>query len=226
MDRAGIGSYKLIGLLLAVNLGVFLAGMAMQRWMPAAPAPLVFNAEKIRLLALPAGANARLAAPAPDAAVKSHPRCLSWRTLDADGLAAIEAHLAQAGISADAYDIELENEPGKKLGWWVFLPPLKGKVALQAAIDELRGLGVDDYAPVRGGSMRNAISLGAFAKLVQAREHAAKLSGKGIKGVKYGPRPETGAARLAFSAAVPETALANANTDWPNALTPARCATP
>ena len=59
---------KLIGLLLALNLGVFLAGMAMQYGSPAARAPLVFNAEKITLLAAPSVASARM--PAAEAAIE------------------------------------------------------------------------------------------------------------------------------------------------------------
>ena len=45
---------KLIGLLLALNLGVLLAGLALHFW-PASDSPSAsFNADKIRLLALSA----------------------------------------------------------------------------------------------------------------------------------------------------------------------------
>lgn len=228
---------RLIGLLLTLNLGVFLAGMALQYLSPAARAPLVFNAEKITLLAPPAASFSRPAvaekvlAPIPplspsETVVDSNPRCLSWTSLDAAGLTAIEAHLKQAGIAANAYDLELENEAGSKLGWWVFLPPSEHDAALQATIDEVRRLGVTDYAPVRGGSMRNALSLGAFAKLAQAREHAARLAKKGIKGVKFGPRPAAGVVRLVFSDQIADSALPKSAAGWPNGLQPSRCALP
>jgi hypothetical protein len=244
MDRIGNvqpGARKLIGLLLALNLGVFLAGMALQRWLPGESAPLVFNAEKIRLLAAPASSGARqsVAVQAPaDAVVENAPlatakaesasrsRCLSWTSLDAEALLAIETHLRQLGMAANAYDIELANEPGRNLSWWVFLPPLESKAALQAKMEEARRLGVSDLAPVRGGSMRNALSLGAFAKLEQARAHAAALADKGIKDVKFGPRPGAGAARLVFSARVADSALPSAESGWPEGLRPARCALP
>ena len=135
---------------------------------------------------------------------------------------AIEAHLKQAGIAANAYDIEL----AKQLGWWVFLPPAENKEALQAMVDEVRRLGVTDYAAVRGGSMLNALSLGAFGKLAQAREHAARLAKKGIKGLKFGPRPESGEARLVFFESVPSSALPKAEAGWPSGLQPERCALP
>jgi hypothetical protein len=237
MDRTGIAPRNLIGFLVAINFGVFLAGMALQHWSPVAPAPLVFNAEKIRLVASQAAPSSRLVAsektaqpgsqatpPAvqSETRVEQSPRCLSWKSLDLAGFLAIETHLKRIGIAANAYDIELE----KDLGWWVFLPPTENAAALQATIDGVRRLGVTDYAAVRGGSMRNALSLGAFAKLEQARERAAGLSKKGIKDVKFGPRPETGEARLVFSESVPGNALPDTEAGWPSGLKPARCALP
>jgi hypothetical protein len=50
----------------------------------------------------------------------------------------------------------------KTLGWWVFLPPLENQIEVQARVDEITRLGVTDFALVRGGSMRNAVSLGGF----------------------------------------------------------------
>jgi hypothetical protein len=228
MDRAGLESRKLIGLLLALNLGVFLAGMALRQWTPSASVPLVFNAEKITLLAPQSASEAPPASsekqPEPgEARVVSSSRCLSWRSLDAEGLAAIEAHLGKAGIAANVYRIELENKLEKNLGWWVFLPPMPDKAALQLTIDELARLGVTDYAPVRGGSMRNALSLGAFEKLSQARERAVGLASKGIKGVKFGPRAGAGMARLLFSDAIAENELPSLEVGWPSGLQPASC---
>jgi len=231
MDRPGYtrqGPRKLIGLLLAINLGVFLAGMALQHWSPAARAPLVYNADKIQLLAVPTGSGAQsVGKPAAqsETRVASNPRCLRWSALDAEGLAAIEARLRQLGIAANAYDIALENELEIKLGWWVFLPPRENKAALQAMIDEVRRLGITDYAPVKGGPMRNALALGAFANLAQTQERAAGLVRKGVKDVKFGPRPETGAVRLVFSGRLADSALPNIE-GWPDGLQPARCAPP
>jgi hypothetical protein len=234
MDRTGLGSRKLIGLLLALNLGVFLVGMALQQWTPSARAPLVFNAEKITLLAVPGASEAQPASSEtkPDPSVAESPaggravsssRCLSWRSLDAEGLAAIEAHLAKSGIAANVYNIELENKLEKNLGWWVFLPPMPDKAALQLTIEELVRLGVTDYAAVRGGLMRNALSLGAFEKLSQARERAVGLASKGIKGVKFGPRPGAGMVRLFFPDSLADNELPSLEVGWPRGLEPSSC---
>ncbi len=234
MDR--IDPRRLIGLLLALNLGVFLAGMAMQSWSPPASTPLVFNADKIRLLAAPAAYAPQPPAPetsptptppAPEAlADATNPRCLSWKSLDAAALVAVEAHLKQLGIVTKAYDFELANEAGKKLGWWVYLPPAANNAALQATIEEVRRLGVTDYAPVRGGAMRDALSLGAFANLAKARQHAAYLADKGIKGVQYAPRPDAGPVHLVMAESLPASALPNPEAAWPNGLQPMRCSQP
>jgi hypothetical protein len=141
-----------------------------------------------------------------------------WSRLDPAGLRVVEAHLSAAGISNGDYAINLEQ----KLGWWVFLPPLDGEVAAQAMIEEIVRLGIKDYALVRGGSMRNAISLGAFASLAKAREHAAGLSAKGVEQVQFGPRPESGTARLILSETLAEARI-NKLAAWPKGLQPAGC---
>ncbi|OYY93391.1 MAG: hypothetical protein B7Y41_11510 [Hydrogenophilales bacterium 28-61-23] len=249
---------RLLGLLLAINVGVFAAGMALQYWPQPVRAPVVFNADKIRLLGIAGIPAPRIAAaslesknpepelepdattepgvppvesdsveagakPAPDKPVaESRPQCFSWSRLDADTLNAIQTHLKRSGIGVDAYDVELE----KKLGWWVFMPPVETQADLRANVDEVRSLGVTDFAPVRSGSMQNALSLGAFAKLAQARKRAAELSKLGLSAVKFGPRPESGVARLVFSSQVPDKALHALESGWPKGLKPARCAQP
>jgi hypothetical protein len=259
---------RFLGLLLAINIGVFAAGMAMQYWPQKERAALVFNAEKIRLLEssnLPAapGAVANMAsknevsevdpvsgiepgepgAPSADAAesgtaplpaftvegtvakpvvAEVTPSCLNWRSLDAEDLSAIQAYLKRLGLSASAYDIVLS----KKLGWWVFMPPVQSAADLQVNIEEVRSLGVTDFAPVRGGSMKNAISLGAFANLAQAQKHASELSRKGLSVVRYGPRPDTGVARLVLLKRLPDGTLQNLESGWPKGLKPSRCEMP
>ena len=233
---------KLIGLLLALNLGMLAVGLAWQFAARESSQPVVFNADKIRLLDLPpttqadkaeADADAVSQTPADVAAEVAQEtpqianlRCLAWERLDAAGLRAIETYLKQVGIKPGAYSIELE----KKLGWWVFLPPLEDAAAGQDRIDQIIQLGIKDYAQVRSGPMRNAVSLGAFSNLSQAREHAAFLTNKGLKGIDFGPRLESGVASLTFSTAVSDAELAKLEaqfkTGWPNGLQPAACALP
>jgi hypothetical protein len=234
---------KLIGLLLALNLGMLAVGLAWQFAARESSQPVVFNADKIRLLDLPPTTQADKAEAVADAISQTpadvaleevtqetpqiaNLRCLAWERLDAAGLRAIETYLKQVGIKPGAYSIELE----KKLGWWVFLPPLEDAAAGQDRIDQIIQLGIKDYAQVRSGPMRNAVSLGAFSNLSQAREHAAFLTNKGLKGIDFGPRLESGVASLTFSNAISDAELAKLEAQfkngWPNGLQPAVCALP
>jgi len=262
MDRAGKRSriaLKGVGLLLALNVGVFAGGMVLQYWAPATQAPVVFNAEKIKLLQLPAeqdaepvsealasdelaSSEATLAEEAEAAveAMAAEPtvqeqsankprveeikgsRCLSWATLDAESLQRVETHVQQIGFSASNYTFTLD----KTLGWWVFLPPRANKAELDAAIKEVRRLGVSDFAPVRGGSMRFAISLGAFSSFEQARSHAVTMLSMGVRGVKFGPRLESGQVRLIISDSIADAELPAADSGWPQGLQPTPCSVP
>ena len=249
MDRAGDIMRKLIGLLLALNLGMLVTGLALQSWEPNAPAPLVFNADKIQLLSLPESSSANrpvakqvVAEDDPETAVTSEEapavssevtsnassagpadlRCMAWPTLDASGLRKVEGYLAQAGVASGDYDVQLE----KSLGWWVFLPPPEKPTDLQALLDEVQRLGITDFAVVRGGAMRNAVSLGAFGKLAQARLHVATMTRKGLNGVQFGPRPDSGPVRLVFADSLPAANLVKLQAEWPKASKPGLCSKP
>jgi hypothetical protein len=234
---------KLIGLLLALNLGMLAVGLAWQFAARESSQPLIFNADKIRLLDLPptlqpdtaeivadaidqTPADVVSEVGAPEPSRMANLRCLAWQRLDAAGLRSIEAYLKQVGIKPGAYSIQLQ----KKLGWWVFLPPLEDAAAGQARIDQIIQLGIKDYAQVRGGPMRNAVSLGAFSNLGQAREHTALLTRKGLKGIEFGPRLESGVASLILSTEISDAELASLETQlktgWPEGLQPAACALP
>lgn len=107
----------------------------------------------------------------------------------------MEAHLKKAGVAAEGYRFQL----AKRLGWWVYLPPFEDAEALRLALEDTRQKGITDFAQVRGGRLANALSLGAFPGLEKARAHAAAVTAKGLRGVRYGPRPEAGEVRLVFS---------------------------
>jgi hypothetical protein len=260
MDRPGNldnSALKLLGLMLALNLGVLVAGLVMQYWLAAEPAPMVYNAEKIQLLALATPferevVNPEQSEPLSDSSLQpesqldseaaldsnpvlpssvteqtspetqAHARCLSWASLDPDQLLEIESHIRRIGITRGGYRIELE----KPLGWWVFLPPHKNKAELDGVMERMRSLGISDFAPVRAGSMMNALSLGTFSALELAREHAANMISKGVKGVRYGPRPESGGARLILSETLSANTLQLVESGWSPAMQPTRCALP
>lgn len=227
MDRPGSGLRRLIGLLLVLNLGVLAYGFALEYWRGRAEPPLAFNGDKIRLMAefLPENTARESTSPvveqAPTAPVETarESRCLVWPELNADSLAQVEAKLAAAGVEADAYDLIL----AKKLGWWVYLPPLADADALRAALDDIRAKGVTDLAAVRSGSMVNAISLGAFPTLARVRAHAALMAKKGVAGVSYAPRPGAGEVRLTLPNTVSADVLARLAGMWPQDLRPDTC---
>lgn len=226
---------RLIGLLALLNGVVLIAGLSMEQ-VRGKPAVLVdFNADKVRLLGrverqetLPAKAveaeipDTAVAPPeAPAAATATtNARCLAWPALDEGLLSEIETRLQGAGIAAARYDIHLD----KRLGWWVYLPPFAEAEAMRAAMDELRQKGVDDFAPVRGGEMKNALSLGAFPNRAKAQAQWERLRKLGVKDLRMGPRPKSGSARLSIAGTVPEAQLAGLGEGWSKGRAPAACA--
>lgn len=94
-------------------------------------------------------------------------------------------------IVEDLNQTELEAKLERKIekeqiGFWVVIPPVEDGSQAQAKIDELAKVGVEDIWHFRGGGMKNAISLGMFAK----KENAEKLSQEVLaKGFETEMRP-------------------------------------
>lgn len=219
-------SVRWLGLLLLLNVAVFLAGLGMDAWLSRPGPTLEFNADKVRLLESPqAVPAASMSAPPPAAPAQaaaraeSTPACLRWPRLDADGLVAVEAHLDRLGVAAAQREFRLE----RPLGWWVYLPPLADADALRAALEELSAKGVRDFAAVRGGRLANAVSLGVFPSLEKARAHAAALEAKGLRGLRHGPRPEAGSVRLYWRAQADSVSAPALLQGWPQGLGPTVC---
>jgi len=224
---------RLIGLLALLNVVVLVAGLSMEQ-VRGKPGVLVdFNADKVRLLgpveraeAAPAKAVEEVTpdadGEAPQALATASPtlRCLAWPALDEGLLGEIEARLQGAGIAAARYDIHLD----KRLGWWVYLPPLADAEAIQAAIEAVRQKGVNDFAPVRGGEMKNAVSLGAFPTQAKAQAQLERLRKLGVQGLRMGPRPKSGNARLSIAGTVPEAQLVGLSEGWGKGRAPLACA--
>ncbi len=229
MYRGGNGANPMrgrwIGLLLLLNGGVLLAGLGLGVWLSKPGPTPEFNADKIRLLESPQSAQETGTAPEVDPVAQKEAAarraCLSWPRLDADGLAAVQAHLDSRGVAA-----EREFRVDKPLGWWVYLPPLPDAEALRLALEEVSAKGIRDFAAVRGGRLANAVSLGVFPSLDRARAHAAALEAKGLRGLRYGPRPEAGPVRLLWEERAGGTPAASLGQGWPQGLAPAVCEEP
>lgn len=230
----------MIGLLLLLNLGLAVVGLGFMFWPVKPDAAVEFNGDKIKLVALPevqppAQPPTQELAPVPtteaeptvpalekesaQAAAAPAPECLSWKRLDADAVQTLTGHLKRLGLNSGSYELRL----AQRLGWWVYLPPLPDANAQRAAIEDARVKGITDLAPVRSGPLTNAVSLGAFPSLDKARAHAEVLAAKGLKGMKYAPRPEAGEVRLVL-AGKPEGKVAEGLMgEWPKGLKPAAC---
>jgi cell division protein FtsN len=90
--------------------------------------------------------------------------------------------LSQSGLTAKL-ERKIEKE---QIGYWVVIPPVEDGSQAQAKIEELAKVGVEDIWHFRGGGMKNAISLGMFAK----KENAEKLSQEVLaKGFETEMRP-------------------------------------
>jgi hypothetical protein len=75
--------------------------------------------------------------------------------------------------------------------YWVFIPPLANKAAVDERIAELKTQGVRDVVPVEIGPQRLAISLGVFRTEEAARARLEALQTQGVKTAKVGSRAQS-----------------------------------
>jgi hypothetical protein len=75
--------------------------------------------------------------------------------------------------------------------YWVFIPPLANKAAVDQRIAELKTQGVRDVVPVELGPQRLAISLGVFRTEDAARARLEALKGQGVKAAQVGSRAQS-----------------------------------
>lgn len=235
MHRPGSRLQRLTLLLLVMNLAVLLVGWVGSRWL-GQPAPLVtFNDDKVQLLrdvgreSAPQDTDTQAGTQVSASAETSQkttqklseeapPNCRQWQSLDADGVAQVEAYLREAGVGEKDYDLVV----GMPLGWWVYIPPMESVAVLQQVMEDARARGVRDMAVIRAGTMANALALGTFPALEGARRHAADMGGKGLQGVRFAPRPGAGVVRLQVLRG--STAMNHAlDGSWPAGLTPQTC---
>ena len=218
---------RLILLLVVVNAVVLLAGLSLELLHGQSPAPLGFNAVKLRLLGRVEPASVSVATSRPR--VTDLARCLYWPDLDDDLLGEIESRLHAASLSTSEYDILLQPP----LGWWVYLPPFVDVAAMQSAIVAATLKGVKVITPVRSGKFARAVSLGVFPTQASARAEMERLSRLGVQGVRMGPQgggsegagPKSGGASLIFSDTVAQAKLSGFAENW-SQHAPLPCAAP
>jgi hypothetical protein len=75
--------------------------------------------------------------------------------------------------------------------YWVFIPPLANKAAVDSRVADLKASGVKDIVPVELGPQRFAISLGVFRTEEAAQARLAALQSQGVTAAKVGSRAQS-----------------------------------
>jgi hypothetical protein len=140
--------------------------------------------DKIRLLDMREMATGAEAAPA--SAMLAHTGvCLEWGEFSGTDLARATAALSTLQLGDKLGQREVEHN----IGYWVYIPPLKDKVAVGQKIAQLKARGVQEYFVVTESSdWHNAISLGVFKTQEAAQGFLANLRTKGVISAQAGER--------------------------------------
>ncbi|MBI5429141.1 MAG: SPOR domain-containing protein [Nitrosomonadales bacterium] len=121
----------------------------------------------------------------PAVPVKDELTCLEWGDFSGQDLERAATALAalQLGEKLSQREIELDTN------YWIYIPPLKNKGAINKKIGELRELGVTEYFVVtNAGHWYNAISLGVFKTRDAAQKFLNYLRTKGVRSAQIGER--------------------------------------
>jgi hypothetical protein len=158
--------------------------------LPPAPAhPPVPESAPVQVTALPAPPSSlqlALSMSAPAAGSSNPPMvCLEWGDFSGPDLTRSAAALSalQLGDRLSKHQVE------RDIGYWVYIPPLKNKAAVNRKVTELKALGVREYFIIQSaGRWRNAISLGVFKTREAAQNFLNHLHTMGVHSAKVGER--------------------------------------
>ena len=75
--------------------------------------------------------------------------------------------------------------------FWVYIPPLANRAAVDKRVAELKSQGVRDVFPVELGPQRLAISLGVYHSEDAAQARLAALQAEGVRTARVGPRAQS-----------------------------------
>jgi hypothetical protein len=143
--------------------------------------------EQIRLLAdLPQSAPvAALPASEPVAARPDKQACLEWGEFSGADLTRATAALTALQLGDKLSQRQVEHT----IGYWVYIPPLADKTALNQKIVQLKAHGIKEYFIVQeAGQWLNAISLGVFKTQEAAQKFCDELRAKGVRSAQNGER--------------------------------------
>lgn len=135
--------------------------------------------EKIRVLGPPAEAKPapEAAAPAKEAIAAKPAACLEWGAFIGTEIARADATIAESGLPAKS----IQRIINDLTGYWVLIPPLKGRAEVTAESARLKELGITDFSVVQEPDRRrNAISLGIFRTEEAAQSLLTAVRKKGV----------------------------------------------
>jgi hypothetical protein len=162
----------------------------------ALPAPVVVSASlPVAVTPAPVSASSPSQSPsnlqlplnmaAPAAAEPGALVCLEWGDFSGLDLTRATAALSALQLADKLSQRQIERD----IGYWVYIPPLRNKAAVNRKIAELKALGVREYFVVQiSGHWLNAISLGMFKTRDAAQNFLHDLHTKGVRTARVGER--------------------------------------
>jgi len=139
------------------------------------------------LASLPVPAVVRAPAPAAAPPVKAASyACMEWGEFSGADLARATKALAALNLGDRLKRRTVEYDSG----YWVYMPSLKNKAAVNRKIAQIKALGVEDFYVVNEPAPGNVISLGVFKTREAAVSYLASLKKKGIRTAIVGERKQ------------------------------------
>ena len=121
----------------------------------------------------------------PSQAKPGTPICLEWSDFSGPDLARAAAALSALQLADKLSQRQIERD----IGYWVYIPPLRNKAAVNRKIAELKTLGIREYFVMQNpGRWLNAISLGIFKTQDAAQNFHHHLQAKGVRTARVGER--------------------------------------
>jgi hypothetical protein len=151
-----------------------------------APVPVAVPPAPVPVSPLsPLSLNMSLNMVAPEGAKPGALICLEWGDFSGSDLTRAAAALSTLQLAGKISQRQIERD----IGYWVYIPPLKNKAAVNRKISELKKLGVREYFVVQTpGHWLNAISLGVFKTRDSAQNFLRVVQTKGVHTAKVGER--------------------------------------
>ena len=137
------------------------------------------------------------------AAAKQRRSCIEWGSFSS-----VDAARAEQALAPLALGPRLAQRRSEETAhWWVFLPPQGNRQGALRKVEELKGLGVEEFFVMQEeGRLRWAISLGVFRTEDSAKARLEALRAKKVRGVQLGER-DTQVAKVSFQVRDADEAL-------------------